>query len=223
MDQQHLQQFNFMALSRTPKGMEFRRTPAPEVNAQDLYAIGRDGAAGPPGPPGADGADGPAGPAGPAGAVGATGSPGPPGADGADGAPGADGATGPQGADGPQGPKGLPGGDSIITNKFGTRAVGLVEGTEGQWLDVVMAGESLEPWLEEALEETKRFRSVCGGFDLVIGTPKHCSNWRMPYKTEEKKTTTMNMWRHISNGTLFEEIKKQIKREILEELGLNQE
>jgi len=217
------------SLSRLPKGLSFKSRSQDVVSsAEDPVSLkGDKGDLGETGADGIDGIDGADGATGPPGSTGATGATGPAGADGVDGTDGADGAvgptgpigpTGPQGPEGPTGPQGPKGGDSIITNKFGTRAVGLVEGTEGQWLDVVPASEALEPWLEEALVKVTRFRSICGNFDLVVGTPKHCQGWRMPEKTLEKASSVMNMWKHITNGTLFEEIKKQIKDEILAEI-----
>lgn len=185
----------------------------------DAGAIGPTGATGVTGGAGAAGATGPAGAAGANGATGADGNTGPTGAAGATGADGAVGGTGPTGMDGPagatgatgatgadgiQGPKGLPGGDSIITNEHGTRAVGLVEGTEGQWIEVVPAGQELEPWLNECLATRFRFRSVCGTMDLVVGTPKHCLGWRMPEKTHEHGEKVMAMWKHLREGTLLE-------------------
>lgn len=153
---------------------------------------GPTGAAGPTGMQGPTGARGPTGPMGPAGPTGV-------------GATGAQGPTGPAGAAGPTGPK-L--GDSIVRNKFGTRAVGITEGTQGQWFDLLPAGAPLDAWFEECLVSSFRFRSTCGQMDLVVGVPKHCENWRIPEKSEPHRVKVNRLWRHISDGTLLELLQK---------------
>jgi hypothetical protein len=154
-------------------------------------ADGIDGQDGAPGAPGADGIDG------------QDGAPGAPGADGIDGQDGAPGEQGPPGPEGPAGPKG---GDSIRTNAHGTKAVGIVEGTQGQWLDLVPHGEPIEPWLEDELVEPVRFVSECGRFDLIVGVPKHCEHWRMPTKTPQQAEAAKAQWREISQNTLLARI-----------------
>lgn len=193
--------------------------------------IAEDGAAGPQGPQGAtpitqsssgltntsgqQGSQGPDGNQGSQGTSGAQGSQGPDGFQGSQGPigdqgnQGPDGGQGPNGNQGPQGDQGPKGGDSIVTNRFGTRSVGIMEGTEGQWIDVVAAGAELEPWLKECLITPIRFRSTCGLHDLVIGTPKHCANWRMPERSENDAKRVMSMWKHLREGTLVEHIRQQ--------------
>ena len=87
------------------------------------------------------------------------------------------------------------------------RAVGIVEGSQGQWLDLIPAGEPIEPWLEEALVKPFRFSSVCGTMDLIVGVPKHCEHWRMPHKTQEQKDRAAKLWAEISAGTLLETLR----------------
>ncbi len=141
-----------------------------------------------------------------AGADGIDGQDGAPGAPGADGIDGQDGAPGEQGPPGPEGPAGPKGGDSIRTNAHGTKAVGIVEGTQGQWLDLVPHGEPIEPWLEDELVEPVRFVSECGRFDLIVGVPKHCEHWRMPTKTPQQAEAAKAQWREISQNTLLARI-----------------
>ena len=160
----------------------------------------KDGITGPIGPTGPAGHTGVAGMTGPIGATGSMGPTGPMGPT------GQTGLTGNAGMTGPIGPTGPKGGDSIVTNRFGTRSVGIMEGTEGQWVDVVAAGAELEPWFKECLITPIRFRSTCGLYDLVIGTPKHCANWRMPERTEQDGRRVMSMWKHLREGTLVEHI-----------------
>lgn len=168
----------------------------------DQGSQGAQGAQGSQGPAGAD--SDVEGPQGAQGAQGAQGGQGEQGSQGSQGPQGADSIVpGPQGAEGPQGPKA---GDSIITNRFGTRSVGLCEGTEGQWFDVVPHGAALEPWFEECLVQPVRFTSQCGKFDLVVGTPKHCNGWRMPRKSPEDAHRTMHLWKHLREGTLMESL-----------------
>lgn len=62
----------------------------------------------------------------------------------------------------------------------------------------------IDPWFNECLSKHVRFRSECGQFDLVVGIPKHCSEWRMPEKSEEQKIRAQRLWSEISNATLLE-------------------
>ncbi len=178
---------------------------------------GNDGEPGATGAAGAPGAAGATGAKGDKGDKGDPGDPGPPGADGMDGADGADGADGMDGADGlpgekgdkgdkgDQGDPGPPGpkaGDSIVTNHLGTYAFGITESTEGQWLDVIPAGDPVDPKFAAAVKEPFRFRSVCGHVDLVVGTPLHCVGWRMPERSPERRDRTKKMWKKIAEGRL---------------------
>lgn len=163
----------------------------------------RAGPAGPQGDPGPQGEQGIQGDPGPQGERGVQGEPGPQGEIGPQGPQGDPGATGPAGPEGPQGPKG---GDSIVTNTFGTRAVGIAEGTQGQWFDLIPAGQALDPWFEEALVEPVRFVSTCGKFELICGVPKHCREWRIPEKTGEDKRRATDLWKEISQSTLLSRI-----------------
>lgn len=154
---------------------------------------------------------GPQGPEGPQGIQGEQGEPGiqgDPGVDGVDGAPGEKGDKGDPGDPGPPGAQGDPGpkGDSIIENKFGIKAVGIVEGTQGQWIDLVPAGAKPEPWFEEAVVKIFRFKSECGTMDLLLGVPKHCKDWRMPEKSEEEMFRSRRQWKVISSNTLLDAI-----------------
>jgi hypothetical protein len=81
-----------------------------------------------------------------------------------------------------------------------------VEGTQGQWLDLVPHGEPIEPWLEDELVEPVRFVSECGRFDLIVGVPKHCEHWRMPTKTPQQAEAAKAQWREISQNTLLARI-----------------
>ena len=116
----------------------------------------------------------------------------------------ATGPAGPTGPPGPQGPTGPKGGDSIVQNRFGTRAVGITEGTQGQWFDLLPADAPLDAWFEECLANHFRFRSTCGRMDLVVGVPKHCVNWRIPEKSETQRKKAARLWKHISSGTLLD-------------------
>lgn len=168
-------------------------------------AQGDQGNQGNQGSQGGEGSQGNQGSQGPQGDQGGQGSQGPQGDQGQQGPQGADSTVeGPQGPVGDTGPQGPKGGDSIITNRFGTRSTGICEGTEGQWFDVVPHGAALDPWFEECLVHPVRFTSQCGQFDLVVGTPKHCRNWRMPRRTPEEGRRVMRMWQHLREGTLLE-------------------
>ena len=149
------------------------------------------------------------GPAGNDGAPGSDGAQGPPGNDGAQGPPGNDGADstvpGPPGPEGPAGPAG-PKGDSIRTNRYGTRAVGITESTQGHWFDLVPHGAAIDPWLNEEMVEPVRFVSECGRFDLIVGVPKHCEGWRMPEKTDQQQAAALAQWQEIANNTLLNRI-----------------
>jgi len=188
---------------------------------------GLQGNVGPQGRRGIQGETGVTGPTGNTGNTGPTGAngisvTGPTGPTGNDGATGATGPTGEIGATGAMGDTGPPGPtgdtatcagvcdgyktllDSIRTNKYGTHAVGMVEGSSGQWLDVVEANEEPHPWFKECLIEVVRFRSVCGTKDLLIGTPKHCKDMRFVKKTPEQAEKITSMWNRLADGTLIE-------------------
>lgn len=202
-----------------------QRMPALFADPSTLNA--NDGDSGSPGIPGSDGAQGAQGVQG-AGEQGAQGNQGvqgpqgfqgdqgvqgageqgPQGYQGFQGAQGNAGETGEKGNTGDQGPKGLPGGDSIITNKYGTRAVGLVEGSSGQWIDLIPAAQTIEPWLEECLVKPFRFRSECGTMDLIVGVPKHCREWRMPHKSPLDEQNARKQWSLISRNELIAYIDK---------------
>lgn len=84
--------------------------------------------------------------------------------------------------------------------------MGILEGTQGQWFDLVKAGDPIEPWFEACLVKPVRFRSLCGQYDLIVGVPKHCEKWRMPEKTVEQSAAAKEMWREISQNTLLKRI-----------------
>lgn len=75
---------------------------------------------------------------------------------------------------------------------------------------MVSTGDPLDPWFEECLTETFRFRSTCGTKELVVGVPKHCANWRMPEKTHADMMRVRHMWKEISDGTLLDTVKKLV-------------
>lgn len=167
-----------------PRGL--RGVTGPTGNTGPIGPTGSDaGFTGPTGPRGIQGPSGPRGPTGsPAGFTGPTGS---------------SGGAGPQGPTGPTGPKI---GDTIVSNELGTYAFGIVEGTQGQFFDLIPANASTDPRFDAAVIQTFRFASECGTFHLCCGVPKHCKNWRMPNKTENDRLRTMKMWGQIANGTL---------------------
>ena len=111
----------------------------------------------------------------------------------------------------PLSPLQAPKGSSIATNQFGTKAVGLCEGTQGQWFDLIPADAPLDPWFEAALVKPVRFRSTCGEYDLVVGVPTNCANWRLPNKTLAEQQKEMFMWNKISDSTLIDYIKDSVK------------
>lgn len=111
----------------------------------------------------------------------------------------------------PLSPVEAPKGSSIATNQFGTKAVGLCEGTQGQWFDLIPADAPLDPWFEAALVKPVRFRSTCGEYDLVVGVPTNCANWRLPNKTLAEQQKEMFMWNKISDSTLIDYIKDSVK------------
>jgi Collagen triple helix repeat (20 copies) len=178
---------------------------------------GEVGDKGPRGQVGLTGLIGSAGPRGDAGNPGVTGLlglqgasiPGERGIQGSQGPPGAagdvtgpQGPKGPQGPQGPKGPDGLPKGDSIISNELGIYAFGIAESTQGHWFDMSPATTPLDPKFVAAVVEPFRFRSVCGKVDSIVGTPRHCKNWRMPERSEEQRQRVMAMWNKISEGRL---------------------
>ena len=149
---------------------------------------GDPGNPGDPGPPGPSGPDGPPGPPGPPGDPG--GPPGPTGPPGDPGLTGDPGPIGPTGDPGPPGPK-----DSVVQTSEGIYAFAVTEGTRPWFIDIVPAGERLEKKFAAAIcEETARFRSACGSFDLVFGVQNEYPDWRLPEKTGEQMQKARQFW-----------------------------
>lgn len=167
---------------------------------------GDPGPTGDPGPDGPQGAPGDPGPVGPTGPVGPKGDPGPPGPSGGPPGPpgdpgppgptGPDGPTGPSGGPGPDGPPGPPGPkDSVVSTSEGIYAFAVTEGTRPWFIDIVPSGSSLEKRYSAAIcEETARFRSTCGSFDLVFGIQADYPEWHLPSKTEHQMNTAKQFW-----------------------------
>jgi hypothetical protein len=60
----------------------------------------------------------------------------------------------------------------------------------------VPAGEDTDAKFNAATcEETARFRSECGRFDLVFAIQAAYPDWRMPDKTESQMTKAQTFWR----------------------------
>jgi hypothetical protein len=160
---------------------------------------GPDGPQGAPGDPGPTGPIGPTGPPGPAGSPGSPGDPGPPGPPGPDGPigptgdPGPIGPTGDIGPDGPPGPPGPK--DSVVSTSEGIYAFAVTEGTHPWFIDIIPAGGPLEKKFSAAIcEETARFRSTCGSFDLVFGIQADYPEWHLPTKTEKQMNAAKQFW-----------------------------
>jgi hypothetical protein len=156
------------------------RNESPVVRPSDLT-----GPKGDPGPTGNPGVNGDPGDPGPTGNPGVNGDPGSPGDPGPQGDPGG------QGDPGPPGPK-----DSVIHTSEGIYAFAVTEGTRPWFIDVVPAGEDTDAKFNAATcEETARFRSECGRFDLVLAIQAAYPDWRMPDKTESQMVKAQTFWR----------------------------
>lgn len=154
---------------------------------------GNPGSPGDPGIPGGPGPTGPSGPDGQQGNPGPDGAPGPPGPTGPTGPSGGTGAPGPPGPDGPPGPPGPK--DSVVSTSEGIYAFAVTEGTRPWFIDIVPAGQSLEKRFSAAIcEETARFQSKCGKFDLVFGIQADYPDWHLPSKTEEQMNAAKQFW-----------------------------
>jgi len=162
------------------------RNESPVVRPSDLT--------GPPGSPGDDGAPGADGNPG---TPGANGGPGDPGTNGNPGTPGDPGPEGPPGGAGSPGDPGPPGPkDSVVETREGIYAFAVTEGTRPWFIDIVLAGEDTDKKFDAATcEETARFRSECGRFDLVFAIQASYPDWRMPDKTESQMTKAQTFWR----------------------------
>ncbi len=159
------------------------RNESPVVRPSDLTGpVGPVGPAGDPGSPGDAGATGP------------TGDPGTNGTDGTDGTPGDPGMDGTPGGEGPPGPPGPK--DSVVETSEGIYAFAVTEGTRPWFIDIVPAGEDTDQKFNAATcEETARFRSECGRFDLVFAIQAQYPDWRMPDKTESQMVKAQTFWR----------------------------
>ncbi len=164
------------------------RNESPKVTPRDLTGPkgdeGEPGSPGAPGDPGDPGDPGNPGPDGPPGTDGDPGDPGDPGPPGPEGPPGV-------GDPGPPGPK-----DSVVSTAEGIYAFAVTEGARPWFLDIVPAGEDTDAKFNAAIcEETARFRSECGRFDLVFAIQASYPDWRMPDKTESQMTKAQTFWR----------------------------
>lgn len=182
--------------SRT--GNAVRLVPRPVVSTASSGAPrGEPGEPGSPGGPGPNGDPGPDGDPGPIGDPGPLGDPGPPGDPGGPpGPPGPTGPDGPNGPDGPPGPEGPPGPkDSVVSTSEGIYAFAVTEGARPWFIDIVLAGEDTDAKFNAATcEETARFRSECGRFDLVFAIQSKFPDWRMPDKTEAQMVKANHFW-----------------------------
>lgn len=161
------------------------RNESPVVRPSDLT-----GPIGPPGADGAPGADGLPGNPGTPGGAGPPGPTGPPGT-GDPGSPGPPGPEGPQGPTGPPGPK-----DSVVETSEGIYAFAVTEGTRPWFIDIVPTGDNTDKKFNAATcEETARFRSECGRFELVFAIQAQYPDWRMPDKTESQMNKAQTFWR----------------------------
>lgn len=162
------------------------RNESPVVRPSDL--TGPPGSPGSVGPPGADGTPG---------TNGNPGDPGDPGNDGTPGSPGDPGPEGPPGGAGVPGDPGPPGPkDSVVETREGIYAFAVTEGTRPWFIDIVPAREDTDKRFNAATcEETARFRSECGRFDLVFAIQAQYPDWRMPDKTESQMVKAQNFWR----------------------------
>jgi len=173
-------------------GVMLSQLDGPKV-ASTADAMGSPGQDGSPGTPGGPGSVGPTGPIGPQGNPGPNGPTGPTGPDGPTGPPGPDGPEGPPGPMGDPGPPGPK--DSVVSTSEGIYAFAVTEGTRPWFLDIVPAGTSLEKRYSAAIcEETARFRSTCGSFDLVFGIQADYPDWHLPSKTEEQMNAAKSFW-----------------------------
>ena len=102
-----------------------------------------------------------------------------------------DGTPGGEGPPGPPGPK-----DSVVETSEGIYAFAVTEGTRPWFIDIVPAGEDTDKKFNAATcEETARFRSECGRFDLVFAIQAQYPDWRMPDKTESQMVKAQTFWR----------------------------
>ena len=71
----------------------------------------------------------------------------------------------------------------------------MTEGTRPWLIDIVSAGEDTDAKFNAATcEETARFRSECGRFDLVFAIQAKFPDWRMPDKTEAQMVKANHFW-----------------------------
>lgn len=162
-------------------GDGFRMIPRPVIRASQANA----GSRGEPGTPGSDGNPG---------SPGTDGTPGTNGTDGTPGTPGDPGDPGPAGGPGEPGPPGPK--DSVVETQEGIYAFAVTEGTRPWFIDIVPAGEDTDKKFDAATcEETARFRSECGRFDLVFAIQDQYPDWRMPDKTKSQMVKAQTFWR----------------------------
>jgi hypothetical protein len=83
----------------------------------------------------------------------------------------------------------------VVSTSEGIYAFAVTEGTRPWFIDIVPAGQSLEKRFSAAIcEETARFQSKCGKFDLVFGIQADYPDWHLPSKTEEQMNAAKQFW-----------------------------
>jgi hypothetical protein len=83
----------------------------------------------------------------------------------------------------------------VVSTAEGIYAFAVTEGAQPWFIDIVPAGEGTDAKFDAATcEETARFRSECGRFDLVFAVQASYPGWRMPDKTEFQMVKANTFW-----------------------------
>ena len=107
------------------------------------------------------------------------------------------GPPGDPGGDGPPGPPGPK--DSILKLSAGYRRFAVAEGPMAFLIDMVPPGTSArEPFNEAVGGKCWRFRSECGGMDLLVGVRHDQRDWYAPEATEEEYRNHLHNWRALN-------------------------
>jgi hypothetical protein len=83
----------------------------------------------------------------------------------------------------------------VVSTSEGIYAFAVTEGTRPWFIDIVAAESALEKRFDAAIhEETARFRSACGRFDLVFGIQSEYPDWHLPSKSEGQMNKAKQFW-----------------------------
>jgi hypothetical protein len=83
----------------------------------------------------------------------------------------------------------------VVKTEMGIYAFACTEGARPWFIDIVPSGAGMNPKHAAATDgNSVRFKSECGGFDLILAVRKEYSDWYMPSKTPQEMEKANGFW-----------------------------